>query len=996
MSEQKLLDHNKVTAESSKKFLKMSLFLLSLIVHGVALVIIYTKLMPVITWYLTKIPVRGVDTFLSATYVDYILKWGEYLRPEAWKYIWFGGYPFALDYPSLYFLAMIPLVKEFGLILGVMNFAVLALLLLIVSSYFLFHELSKNRALALLLAISVGLSSNIYRQMVWAGSIPYFASQAFFPLIGFLLVRFLNTRNYKWLYAAAISAGLGLLGHPQPFLNVIAPFSFLVLWFYGGREGLKSTKRFWDIVIFFGIFLLVGLPIIVQSGTLNLISNIFSIFGHFGDWSRVVGKDLGPEVLEGTALDLVNYHKKQFLLVYSDSQRIIWWTLISIFMFWVATLVFQKKRIRSIFSVLPFALFLVYEVGVIFLFSRGIDVLVNHWNKALWPVPIAAGACAAVLFGQTVSSLDRFLPIKFFRIFKFGAVGVVSIALLLVVYISFPHSLVKDFSSYLDSISSPSSPYPDILNVKISDADRAKLAPKLLPPFIDPNDKNKRLYAIDATVNLSWNTMYDLPLARGYIDPPITTLQRWGLFWLDSVLGPSGKGQESSLILDWNVPKEVVDENIKFLLDWNAIYYLLGNYQSENPNILAKNVTTDDFIEKNTQVQVQGSLARYELTEDYKNKGDTFYWDRYKIMNYYKVKEELVSPIISPTDATPVLLIGDDAAYDTIYRFLGMRNLNSQKIVVATKSNYIDDYSLEELRKFDALILYRYDYHSSSKAWNLIGKYLKAGGKVYIDTGPDVKEAASGNLPDFFPFRKSTRGDIGAEWNVTIGDESFAKGVDFSKFSPLLFDGGIWNVSHPGDDTDLDTGARMILKNNGKIVAASVDIESGKLIWTGFNLPYHTIREYNQDEANFFVNLLSSLFDFSVKQPIIFDYSFISPEKRAITINGARSVIFKEEAYSHWLAKSEKGQTLQVYKAGPTYPGYIYVTFSKDSKPDKVTFYFKSEIKWWIYYLISILTLIFLLDKILTNGFLLVKPSGKILLLILKPTARWWQREEEE
>ena len=126
-----------------------------MVLHGAAIWVIYKFLEPIFSWYLTKSPIRGVDTFLSATYVHYILKWHEYLRPAGFKYFWFGGYPFSLDYPSFYFLAMIPFVKKFGSILGVLNFAVFALLLLVVCSYLLFHELSKNRAVAVVLAIAV-------------------------------------------------------------------------------------------------------------------------------------------------------------------------------------------------------------------------------------------------------------------------------------------------------------------------------------------------------------------------------------------------------------------------------------------------------------------------------------------------------------------------------------------------------------------------------------------------------------------------------------------------------------------------------------------------------------------------------------------------------------------------------------------------------------------------------------------------------------------------
>lgn len=960
-----------------------------------AVFILYKVLEPITFWYLTKSPIRGVDTFLSATYVHYILKWHEYLRPEGFKYFWFSGYPFALDYPSTYFLAMIPFVKRFGLIFGVMNFAVFALLLLVISSYLLFHEVSKNRAVALVLAAAVGLSANIYRQMVWAGSIPYFTSQAFLPLVAYLLVRFLNTRNYRWLFLSSLVAGIGITGHPQPFLNVILPFSFLLLLFYGGKDDLKFSKRIFDMVKFFGLFFLVGLPQIMQNGSLNLISNVFStitvLFVHVGK----LGVGVGTEQLAKGAIDLVNYNKNQFLLVFSGTQKILWYAIVGFLALWVLTLIIHQKKARTIFSIMPFALFLGYEIGVIFLFSRGVDVLVNHWNKALWPVPIAAGAFACALFGQASVGLERFEKLKLFKIFKIGWVAIVSLVVLFVGYVSFPPSVISDFVNHLNEMSSPSSPYPNVLNVKISDQDRLELARKLTPDFIDPNDKNKRLYAVDATINLAWSSMFDMPLARGYIDPPIANTGRWGLFWLDSVLGPSGKGQESSLMLDWKVPKEVVSENAKFLLDWNAVYYVLGNYQSENPTAIAKNLLTSDIFEKNTEVKVPGIITRYELTPDLKPRGEVYYPDRFSIMNYYKVKEELVSPVISANRASAVLLIGDDSAYDTIYRFLGMKNLNSQKVVVATRSKFIDDYSLSELKKFDAVILYRYDYHRGSRAWKLIGDYLKDGGKVYIDTGPEGRESQSTNLPDFFPFKRDVREDIGRDWKVQKFDDVLTKNIDFSKFSPLLFDNEAWNVSHPESVSDLNSQAHPILANRDTLIAASIPVGSGTLLWTGFNLPYHVIREYNRDEANFLYNLITSLVDLSEKRVGFVSYNWISPEKREVETLNARAVLFKEENFPNWKAKSNTGQKLIIYKAGPTYPGYMYVPFFGDQKVDKVTFSFRSSLRWWIFQVVSAVSVIFLVDQILTFG-IISRVVNKFLSRGFRPTSSWWRREDEE
>ncbi|MDP2632331.1 MAG: hypothetical protein Q8P25_01255, partial [Candidatus Curtissbacteria bacterium] len=410
----------------------------------------------------------------------------------------------------------------------------------------------------------------------------------------------------------------------------------------------------------------------------------------------------------------------------------------------------------------------------------------------------------------------------------------------------------------------------------------------------------------------------DIPLAGGLVESPLGQFEKWGFGWLESIF------VTESVVL----PK-IVDQTAKFLLDWNAIYYFVRPY--------AANVIDGVYFEKREDV------------------GD---------ISYLKIKEEFTSPILVPSNASAILHIGDLSAYDTIYRFLGMRNLNSKKIVVANNSKYIDEYRLTDLKKFDAVLLYRYDYHNRSKAWELVEKYLKEGGRVYVDTGPEGYESKSDSLPDFFPIKRTLRDDIGVLWDAEVMDAKLGENVDFNSFSPLDFDGEAWNVSHPRDEKDLNPDARVILKNNDIIVSAASDVGSGKLIWTGFNLPYHIIRDYNEEEANFFVNLLSSMVDISEKVVPKVEYRWISPERREVTVGGARAVLFKEQDFGDWRAVSNSGDKLKIYRTGPVSPGFMYVPFEKGEIPDSVIFSYRGELRFWIFSIISVLSLVFLITRI--------------------------------
>lgn len=970
-----------------KKIYKWGIYAVSSILNVFALGVIYKYTEILIRWYLEKNPIRGIDIFLSAVYVNYIIKWHEFLRPFAWKYFWFGGYPFSLDYPSLYFLVMIPFANFFGLIPGIMYYAVFIWIVILVFCYFFYLELSRNKALALVLSISTLLSFNLYRSLVWAGGITYWTTQALYPVLGFLLIRFINSNNKNWLYLGSIVAGLGFMGHPQAFLNVILPFLLLVLLFYSGHNPVQFKQRIKNSLSFLVFSFLIGLPGVLLNFIGTIITLSVDFLGKMGlFFARSIGIVGGPaENRPGVGQDILDWSHNQFFNIFSDTQILIWYMLGAFAVFWVVTLIFRSNRLKSIFSTLPFIVFLFYQIGILFLFSRGLDFYIGGWYKAYWPIPIAAAAAAAVLWGQSVIGLKRLDG-------KWPLIIISNIAFLIIGYLIITPNIQKLAIEKLDKESIMSSLHPDVLNVKITDAERKDLSGKLVPAWLDPNDRNKRLYVVDATVHLWWPIMYELPLVRGYIDPPITNEQRWGIFWVDSLMGPSEKGT-SSLIDDWKTPEKVANENTRFLLDWYAIYYYMGNYTSQVPTILASNVTSSDYIEKEEEVKIQGAVNRYFPPQETIGK---FYEDRAQTLKYYKVKPELISPIAASSNASALLLIGDSSAYDTVYRVLGMRNLNSQKLIVATRSKYIDDYSLSELRKFDKLILYRYSYHDYSKAWQLIGKYLEAGGKVYIDTGPEGKEVSGKDLPAVFPFSAGVRDDIGRDWNVETVESDFTKGIQFDKFSELVFDNNAWNVSHPTSDSDLRPDAKVILKNNKKIVAATMTVGSGNLAWTGFNLPYHVIRDYNEEEAQLLINILSADIDLSEKKVANVNYNFISPEKREIDTEDSRGVLFKEEFFKSWKATSENGKELQIYQAGPTSPGYMYVPFSNDFRPKKVIFNYYGEWKWKIYHLISIMFILVALDKILTRGRVVRRLLSIIFSALMKKTKKWWQKDDEE
>ena len=146
------------------------------------------------------------------------------------------------------------------------------------------------------------------------------------------------------------------------------------------------------------------------------------------------------------------------------------------------------------------------------------------------------------------------------------------------------------------------------------------------------------------------------------------------------------------------------------------------------------------------------------------------------------------------------------------------------------------------------------------------------------------------------------------------------------------------------------------------MLLAGGEYGQGRVVWSGFNLPYHmTYQEKNVQEARLFQQALQWLFgDESTPAPS-YQAEFINPEKREVTLNsGANGVLFKESYFPEWQASfvTEDGkQSLPIYQAGP---GMMYVPLDGKS-PGTVIFEYKMawyEIGGWIITFLSILALL--------------------------------------
>ena len=189
------------------------------------------------------------------------------------------------------------------------------------------------------------------------------------------------------------------------------------------------------------------------------------------------------------------------------------------------------------------------------------------------------------------------------------------------------------------------------------------------------------------------------------------------------------------------------------------------------------------------------------------------------------------------------------------------------------------------------------------------------------------------------------------------------------------------------------------MKHKGRVVFASQKFGSGEVIWGGFNLPYHVIRDYNSEEAKFFNKILAALVDLGVKKPADSEVRFVNSNTREITTVGARAVLFKEQAYSGWSAKlkeNEQGKSgrLKIYKAGPAYPGFMYIPLPNTGK-SKVELTFSGSGIYKVQIIVLVVTVLFLVDGVVLGGLFLGRLRRFVWNLSKRKIGKWWEKEEE-
>lgn len=953
-----------------------------------AIVVIFWAIGPFAKWYLSKSPAIGVDLFNSITNVSYQLRHFS-LQFNSFKDVWFGGYPLIYDYNQFATFFMLPFGLVLGAGLGVQIFAIFSLFAFIFCCYLLFFKLTENWGIAIFLALAVLLSLNIYGGLTWAGSMPYFFSQLFLPLGLFFALRYFEEANVKNLSLLAIVVAAAFLVHPLSTTAYLIPSSILFI-LAGGIYASHSLVRTLKQVAYFLIIFILGSFMI----TGRLISRLSTFAGGVTGGTIINSATAGQAASSSTISAVSKYYRDQIPLIWQHTNNLILWAAVCGFVLFLVAfpLSGHKKRL-----LLPLA-FVLVSAGFILLpllnLSGHLGILIHDPYRAFWQIPVAVSALAASLWGFFLSTFGTKLWVNRF-------LKTVHISLSLLITIVFGFLAYISVSKQAESITSTidknptlvefSSAYPEVLSINLQDQNRLNtLKKQLLPSFMSGDDKNRRLYSADQTISIWWNAFFEIPLARGYLDPPITNPQRGGLFWLDIAM------TNDTLIKDFKVPKETAANNALFLIDWNGIYYFEGGRQGvKGPAPGPSSYLIDNNVfDKQEEVTTYGKLVKYNTVSGVPELNQNMI-DK---LNFFKVSDKLTSPVVAGTNAPVVVVFGMFSGYEDILRVLASQDINSRKLIPVWGGEYADKFSLGELKSFDAVILNQYKYHNSGKAFDTLSKYVRGGGKVFLDTGGDIKDADSSSLPELFPFKSSKRLGMGQHWDLSAEPDEILEGVKTSEFGPLVFNNDDWKLTLP--TSDLRAGAKVLLRHDDKPVLVKMDFGQGKVVWSGINLAYHYSYYKRADEAKIFINVVKQFADISDHEPVDVKAKWVKPEKVLLKPEGTpRGVLFKEEGYNGWHAKLTSGGhgSLPIYLAGPTYPGFMYVPLRNvgGSGPIGLEFNFSGVLLYWFQVFVSVVSVIIVLEFTLFDGRIYGRRTLAHAQKALGKIFKWWEKEEE-
>jgi len=184
----------------------------------------------------------------------------------------------------------------------------------------------------------------------------------------------------------------------------------------------------------------------------------------------------------------------------------------------------------------------------------------------------------------------------------------------------------------------------------------------------------------------------------------------------------------------------------------------------------------------------------------------------------------------------------------------------SKCILVRGKSQFIDDYSLEELKNFDGVLVYGLSFKDQVSAEMLLCKYVQSGGLLFI----------SPIHPGYFLGTKlylaESQGNSSTGYTVktnSLYNKSIFNGINITRFAPARY--GVYPWRYIAFRNLNET----LMWIDGNPVLCIQHIGKGKIVWIGFGLLKHINLYLNHDEGLLLRNLIKYVLSSSQQRKIL-------------------------------------------------------------------------------------------------------------------------------
>jgi hypothetical protein len=345
------------------------------------------------------------------------------------------------------------------------------------------------------------------------------------------------------------------------------------------------------------------------------------------------------------------------------------------------------------------------------------------------------------------------------------------------------------------------------------------------------------------------------------------------------------------------------------------------------------------------------------------------------------------------TNKPTVLVIGSQkhTAYEGVFRLATAGVLSYDAAVLAMGKEYIDDYSLAQLKQFSGLVLYGYSYHNRAVAFNLLDKYISEGGKVFLFTGWQYvdKDWQLASAPEFFPVTSLTWSNSVGTSAYTLEDSSYGS-VSVDKFQPLRWGSEGWGVSVA---EGVRPWAKTILSVSGNPLVVGGNYGKGKIVWSGVNWIGHiSTYQNNADEMHFLSALFKKLFvpaassdEVAATHSVSMDRDYPDSIVFTFTDNFSPGNFYLRESYhpdwKAWLLTKNGKIAVSIVPAGPQYK---LVLLPSVSAGDQLVFGYDNGIRGIVGIIISIIGLLGILAYIIFGR--------KLLVLFVTPIHSFWHK----